>query len=733
MNGCATDRSQFRVTTFDQDIGSRNPVRIIDAFGDALDLKKIGIYETPETAQGRPKAASERDLLKLHIYGAMKKIHSSRELEEACRINVEVRWLIRGQTPKHTVISEFRSKNIKCIRKVYLMFTDMLIRYLSTIHYQSLDGSKFKASNAKDANFTLAKLDDRIKWKQDDLAEHERQIQEYDKDYKLPTVNVIPYNGEVKKAGRKPRKKTDPVINGTQIGIEELTDLVLGIQECMEDEKEVDEGCNEEKMEKGLVVLLLERIIKGNTEEQATAAGSLETGIHEGKGDVDSANGQLSKEDNEKLETLKGIVAKKQEILERYLGYRKYMEEKGISQLALSDPDAKLMKSKNGFMVSYNVQALIDAESHILSDYRVTSDPGDCGNIFPTVKRLKARYPTKILEVVGDKGYQATSDMGLCLEEGIIPHIIMDLGEDEYIVEFVYEPAEITDEEKKSTDSKTIKKCLRAGVVPGVYEQYLTFDEIYTKHFYENEIVTNSTYEVLREEQILQLVPTGYFIRDLETNRVYCPQKEILRQKCVKKNGSIRYANKEACRNCKAKKAGYCTTSDFKEIDFPDKKTVVKCGKWPEPEYECGAEGQGNPENKEGNTEDKGKNSAAKDESPGVFKPPRIKRQLKDTKQMVRMKLKPDRSKMRTRFSLSEHPFGTIKSGMRRESFSLRGIDKVDGEFALTALSYNIKAGIRCFGYKKLTEMVIDEHKYEECMRPFGEKEREKLMSYYQE
>ena len=70
---------------------------------------------------------------------------------------------------------------------------------------------------------------------------------------------------------------------------------------------------------------------------------------------------------------------------------------------------------------------------------------------------------------------------------------------------------------------------------------------------------------------------------------------------------------------------------------------------------------------------------------------------------------------------------------MRRESFSLRGIDKVDGEFALTALSYNIKAGIRCFGYKKLTEMVIDEHKYEECMRPFGEKEREKLKSYYQE
>ena len=133
MNGCATDRSQFRVTTFDQDIGSRNPVRIIDVFSDALDLKKIGIYETTETAQGRPKAASERDLLKLHIYGAMKKIHSSRELEEACRINVEVRWLIRGQTPKHTVISEFRSKNIKCIRKVYLMFTDMLIRYLSTI------------------------------------------------------------------------------------------------------------------------------------------------------------------------------------------------------------------------------------------------------------------------------------------------------------------------------------------------------------------------------------------------------------------------------------------------------------------------------------------------------------------------------------------------------------------------------------------------------------------------
>ena len=132
----------------------------------------------------------------------------------------------------------------------------------------------------------------------------------------------------------------------------------------------------------------------------------------------------------------------------------------------------------------------------------------------------------------------------------------------------------------------------------------------------------------------------------------------------------------------------------------------MKCGKWPEPEYECGAEGQGNPENKEGNTEDKGKNSAAKDESPGVFKPPRIKRQLKDTKQMVRMKLKPDRSKMRTRFSLSEHPFGTIKRAMGFTYFLLRGMRNVTGEFALMCLGYNIKRAKNLLGYEKMIELM---------------------------
>lgn len=80
------------------------------------------------------------------------------------------------------------------------------------------------------------------------------------------------------------------------------------------------------------------------------------------------------------------------------------------------------------------------------------------------------------------------------------------------------------------------------------------------------------------EEQMRKRAAEGYFVRDLEKDRVYCPTGEILRRKSNRKNGEIRYANKRACKLCEQR--DICTRSPWKEIDFPDKVIEVRNMNW---------------------------------------------------------------------------------------------------------------------------------------------------------
>lgn len=82
----------------------------------------------------------------------------------------------------------------------------------------------------------------------------------------------------------------------------------------------------------------------------------------------------------------------------------------------------------------------------------------------------------------------------------------------------------------------------------------------------------------LTEEQMRKRAAEGYFIRDLEKDRVYCPTGEILRKKSTRKNGDIRYANKMACKQCEYKSK--CTRSVWKEIDFPEKVWEMRNINW---------------------------------------------------------------------------------------------------------------------------------------------------------
>lgn len=143
-------------------IGDDNPVRVVDAYVESLDLRGLGFKGAEPCATGRP-AYHPSVLLKLYIYGYLNRIQSSRRLERETQRNVEVMWLLERLTPDFKTIADFRKNNGKAIRGVCREFV-FLCRKLDLFSQETvaIDGSKFKAVNNRDKNFTPAKLKRRL-------------------------------------------------------------------------------------------------------------------------------------------------------------------------------------------------------------------------------------------------------------------------------------------------------------------------------------------------------------------------------------------------------------------------------------------------------------------------------------------------------------------------------------------------------------------------------------------
>jgi transposase len=164
--------------SLDEYIANDNPVRFIDAFVDSLDLQTLGFERAVPEERGRPPY-HPGDLLKLYLYGYVNRVRSSRRLETEAQRNVEVMWLLRKLAPDHKTIADFRRDNGQAIRAVFREFT-ALCRRLELFGGQlvAIDGSKFKAVNSRDRNYTKTKLK-RLKERADKKIE--RYLEELDK------------------------------------------------------------------------------------------------------------------------------------------------------------------------------------------------------------------------------------------------------------------------------------------------------------------------------------------------------------------------------------------------------------------------------------------------------------------------------------------------------------------------------------------------------------------------
>ena len=223
------DRSQSTLfpDNLDDYIAEDNPVRVVDVFVDELDLKQLGFEGAEPEATGRP-AYHPATLLKIYIYGYLNRIQSSRRLERETQRNVELIWLTGRLSPDFKTIADFRKDNGQAIKRVCREFV-VVCRSLNLFSEAivAIDGSKFKAVNNRDKNFTERKLKARMQQLEESVARYLADLDRADRDPTAVTdarVEHLQHKVEAVKAQMQRLTQIGEQLAGAPDGQVSLTD-----------------------------------------------------------------------------------------------------------------------------------------------------------------------------------------------------------------------------------------------------------------------------------------------------------------------------------------------------------------------------------------------------------------------------------------------------------------------------------------------------------------------------
>lgn len=303
------DRNQCCISSLDDAIDENNPIRFIDVYVSGLDMAGMGFEHSDPQETGRP-AYAPRDLLKLYLYGYFNRVRSSRNLEKECYRNIEVMWLLSGLCPDHKTIARFRQNNPKALKEVFRDFVRFCAKLgLYGKELIAIDGSKFKAWNGKDRNYTKGKIQDRIRRAEEKISAYLEELEQADKEA-------------------------------------EAEDRIKGIETALE--------------------ALMER----RTE------------------------------------------------LEGYLERVTSGEE---TQVSLTDPDSRLMKSKEGMSVCLNVQTAVDSKNKMVVEFAVCNQVQDKNLMSPMAEKASRILKSDHMTIVADNGYDSVSDVAQVLAGNNIP------------------------------------------------------------------------------------------------------------------------------------------------------------------------------------------------------------------------------------------------------------------------------------------------------------------------
>lgn len=187
IQGEHRNQSTLLPENLDDYVSDTNPVRVVDVFVDELDLITLGFITAEPAETGRP-GYHPAVMLKIYIYGYLNRIHSSRRLERETQRNVELMWLTGRLMPDFKTIANFRKNNSKAIRGVCRQFVVLCQQLgLFSENLVAIDGSKFKAVNHRDRNFTSAKLKRRMEEIEASIARYMAALDAADRDESKPS------------------------------------------------------------------------------------------------------------------------------------------------------------------------------------------------------------------------------------------------------------------------------------------------------------------------------------------------------------------------------------------------------------------------------------------------------------------------------------------------------------------------------------------------------------------
>lgn len=295
----------------DDYVGEDNPVRFVDAFVEAQDLRGLGFERAEPKDVGRP-SYHPGAMLRLYLYGYVNSIRSSRKLERETQRNVELMWLVEMLKPDFKTIADFRKDNLEPIKRACREFTKLCRQmglYSGTL--VAVDGSKFKADNSRERNYTKKKLEKL-------MAKADQRIEEY--------------------------------------------------------LRELDEADKEEE----------------ESERRRPTAEELKEKIEEVKKRRDQHRARQSQ-----------------------------LEQSGERQISETDADARMMKTREGSTVSYNVQVAVDSLHKLIVVADVTNAMNDSQQLVSISRQAKEGLGVEELEVVADLGYYDCQEVNECERLGI--------------------------------------------------------------------------------------------------------------------------------------------------------------------------------------------------------------------------------------------------------------------------------------------------------------------------
>jgi transposase len=569
-------------------VSEENPVRVIEAFVDKLDIAALG-FKAEAAAEGRP-GYDPRDMLKLYIYGYYNKIRSSRRLQTEAGRNIELIWLLRKIVPDFHCIADFRKDYAKPLKKVFHEFVS-LCNYAELVSHETvvIDGSKFRAVNS-DNNCYI-------------------------------------------------KKNVEKLIEQTA-----------------------------ERIEKYLAKL------NDNDKSENNEPGELTTT------DIKSILEYLDKRKTQLTTALAAI------------------EGSDGNQLCTTDPECRLMKTRDGFKPSFNVQTAVEPDNHIIVNFEVTNECADWNLLESGINGAKEALGVDTLEGIADKGYSNDNEVLNCLLNGDTPTIYPNKNQNCRTFKFTKTEEEITPEMIRSENREIKKQCISAGVLPDVLRRPDIKFEIVPistpQQYIDRESGEIVSYEQMkqmggkeREKVEVSCEPPlqPYFTRDLESDTVTCPMGQTLFYAGVgwpngkKGTNYRRYWRLSVCQKCGNK----CTAARRRVVSFKDGETHKSTNF-----YEHCHEGE----------------QTVRSQNLRIQRRfvPISGSKLKN----VVVKYYPNQRKLRIRNQIVEHPYGTVKRWNDGYYLLVKGKIKAAAELALAFLSYNLKRAVNLLGTKRLIALI---------------------------